>query len=66
MLSLAQAWALVSTNAAKAAMLSDRGEIAEGLRGDVVVIDPATRQPVATFVEGRLAWIAASGAQRIR
>jgi alpha-D-ribose 1-methylphosphonate 5-triphosphate diphosphatase len=47
-------------------MLSDRGEIAEGLRGDVVVIDPATRQPVATFVEGRLAWIAASGAQRIR
>ena len=65
-LSLAQAWALVSTNAAKAAMLSDRGEIAEGLRGDVVVIDPATRQPVATFVEGRLAWIAASGAQRIR
>lgn len=64
-LSLAQAWALVSANPARAAMLGDRGEIAEGLRGDVVVIDPATRLPVATFVAGRLAWISAAGADRI-
>ena len=62
---LAAAWALVSANPAEAAGLADRGRIAPGLRGDVVVVDPATRAPVATFAAGRLAWIAPGGAARL-
>lgn len=64
-LDFAAAWALVSTNPAEAAGLGDRGRIAPGLRGDVVVVDPATRAPVATFAAGRLAWIAPAGAGRL-
>jgi len=58
----ATAWALISENAAVAANLPDRGTLARGQRGDVVVVDPATRQPVATFVRGQLAWVNAEGA----
>jgi len=61
----ASAWALVSTNPAAAAGLDDRGRIAPGLRGDIVLVDPGRRAPVATFVEGRLAWIAPSGGARL-
>lgn len=53
---LARAWALVSTNAAIAAGLSDRGTLEPGQRGDVVVVDTAGPHPprvVATFVAGR-------------
>jgi alpha-D-ribose 1-methylphosphonate 5-triphosphate diphosphatase len=64
-LSLAQAWALIAANAADAAQMPDRGRLAPGLRGDVVVVDPATRQPVATFVRGHLAWVNAEGAARL-
>jgi alpha-D-ribose 1-methylphosphonate 5-triphosphate diphosphatase len=62
---LARAWALVSTNAARAAGLQDRGTLAEGQRGDVLLVDPATRQPVACFVAGRPAWVSAEGAARL-
>ena len=64
-LDFAAAWALVSTNPAEAAGLDDRGRIAPGLRGDVVVLDPATRAPVATFAAGRLAWVSPAGAARL-
>jgi alpha-D-ribose 1-methylphosphonate 5-triphosphate diphosphatase len=64
-LSLAQAWALVSENPARAANLADRGRIAPALRGDLVVIEPDTRLPVATFAHGRLAWLSAAGADRL-
>jgi alpha-D-ribose 1-methylphosphonate 5-triphosphate diphosphatase len=64
-LDLAGAWALVSTNPAAAAGLADRGRIAPGLRGDIVVVDPAGRAPVASFVAGRLAWIAPAAAPRL-
>jgi alpha-D-ribose 1-methylphosphonate 5-triphosphate diphosphatase len=64
-LDFAAAWALVSTNPAGAAGLDDRGRIAPGLRGDVVVLDPATRAPVATFAAGRLAWVSPAGAARL-
>ena len=65
-LDLASAWALISANPAAATGLLDRGRIAPGLRGDVVVVDPATRAPVATFAAGRLAWLSPLGAARLR
>ena len=64
-LSLAQAWSLISANPATAAGLTDRGRIAPGLRGDVVLVDPAARA-VATIAGGRLAWVSANGGQRIQ
>lgn len=53
---LSDAWALVSANPAEAVGLSDRGSIAPGLRGDLVLVDDRDRllpQVVATFVQGR-------------
>lgn len=64
-LDLASAWALVSANPAAATGLLDRGRIAPGLRGDVVVVDPARRAPVATFAAGQLAWLSPLGAARL-
>ncbi|MEM6358176.1 MAG: alpha-D-ribose 1-methylphosphonate 5-triphosphate diphosphatase, partial [Pseudomonadota bacterium] len=55
LLSLAEAWALVSANAAAAACLSDRGAITPGLRADLVVIDdsdPALPRVVEARVAG--------------
>ena len=63
-LDLPAAWALVSANPAAAAGLADRGRIAPGLRGDVVLVDPDRRAPIATFCQGRLAWLAAEAAGR--
>lgn len=65
MLSPGQAWALVSANPAGALGLADRGRLESGLRGDVMLADPATRAPVATFAGGRLAWLASDAAMRI-
>jgi alpha-D-ribose 1-methylphosphonate 5-triphosphate diphosphatase len=62
---LAQAWALVSANPAAAAGLVDRGALRPGLRGDVVVVDPAGPAVVAVFSAGRLAHLAAAGAARL-
>ena len=64
-LDLPRAWALVSANPAEACGLHDRGRLAAGLRGDVVVVDEARRAPVAVFAEGRLAWLAAEAAGRM-
>jgi len=61
---LPQAWALVSANPARACGLDDRGRLAPGLRGDVVVVDPAVPAPVAVFAAGGLAWIAPGAASR--
>jgi alpha-D-ribose 1-methylphosphonate 5-triphosphate diphosphatase len=65
-LDLPAAWALVSANPAEAAGLSDRGRIAPGLRGDIVIVDPASCAQVATFCAGRLAWLSPAGAARLR
>ena len=62
---LGAAWALISANPAAAAGLSDRGRIAPGLRGDLVIVDPEARAPVATFAGGRLAWLGPAGAARL-
>ena len=49
--SRAEAWALVSTNAARAMQLDDRGEIAPGKRADLVVVDwPEGGDPIVRAV----------------
>lgn len=55
---LPQAWALLSTGPARALGLSDRGDIAQGLRADLVLINKSTRQIEATIAAGRLAYLA--------
>ena len=64
-LSLAQAWALVSANAAAAAGLADRGVIADGKRADIVLVDPAGPSIVATFAAGRAGFISGAGWDRL-
>ncbi len=49
---LPAAWALVSTNPADACGLTDRGRLAPGLRGDVVVVDPDQRAPARSLLPG--------------
>lgn len=59
-LSLPQAWRLVSGNPAKAAGLRDRGEIKQGSRADVVLVDDSElRRPrvVAAIAGGRLVYL---------
>ncbi len=65
-LGLAGAWALVSANPASAAGLMDRGAIAEGLRGDLLLVDPAVPRVVATIVGGRIGYLSAAGVGRFR
>ena len=49
--SRAEAWALVSTNAARAMQLDDRGEVQPGKRADLVVVDwPEGADPVVRAV----------------
>lgn len=64
-LDLARAWALVSTNPARATGLLDRGSIAEGKRADLVLIDRASSRPVATIVAGRIAHLTADASARL-
>ena len=52
-LPFAQAWGLISFAPAQAAGLTDRGEIAEGLRADLVVLCPRENRVVATLCAGR-------------
>ena len=66
-LDLAAAWALVSSHAADAVFLSDRGRLLPGRRADVVLVDDREgwARPVATIAAGRLAWMSADGAARL-
>jgi alpha-D-ribose 1-methylphosphonate 5-triphosphate diphosphatase len=66
-LDLPAAWALVSTNPAAAAGLTDRGTIAPGQRGDLALVDAAANTPhvVATIAGGRLAYLSADAAERL-
>jgi alpha-D-ribose 1-methylphosphonate 5-triphosphate diphosphatase len=68
-LPLPEAWALVSANAARAAGLSDRGRIAEGLRADLVLVDTGGGhgpRVLATIAAGRIAHLAPEAAARLR
>ena len=64
-LGLARAWALISAAPADAAGLADRGRIREGLRADIVVVDPGASRVVATIAGGGLAFLSAEGAARL-
>jgi len=64
-LDFAASWALISRNPAVAVGLRDRGEIAEGLRGDVILVDSTTQSVVATIVVGRIAYLTAEGSRRL-
>jgi alpha-D-ribose 1-methylphosphonate 5-triphosphate diphosphatase len=64
-LDLPRAWALISTNPAAAAGLADRGAIAEGLRADLVAVDPSVPRVVATIAGGRIAYLTAEGSGRL-
>ena len=64
---LARAWDLVSRNPAEVAGLDDRGRIAEGLRGDLVLVDaenPRLPRVVAAFVAGRPVYLSESARLR--
>lgn len=54
-LDLPRAWALISANPARAAGLSDRGTIATGRRGDLVLTTADGARVVATIAAGRIA-----------
>lgn len=59
--SFEQAWALVSSNAADAACLHDRGHLAVGQRADVLVVEPPADMParvILHLIGGRLAHVA--------
>jgi alpha-D-ribose 1-methylphosphonate 5-triphosphate diphosphatase len=64
-LTLADAWALVSANPARAAGLDDRGVIAPGKRADLVLVSPdgpGAPRVVATIAAGRAAFLSAEAA----
>ena len=59
-LPLARAWELISEGPARAAGLSDRGVLAEGLRADILLVDPVRPlrpRVVAVIAAGRLVYL---------
>ena len=45
--------------------LDDRGELREGLRADLIVVEPRTRRVVATLCAGRVAYMTGDAAARL-
>ncbi len=66
-LDLPRAWDLVAANAADAGGLADRGRIAPGQRGDIVLVDASGASPVlvATIAAGVPAHLTAEGWARL-
>jgi alpha-D-ribose 1-methylphosphonate 5-triphosphate diphosphatase len=64
-LDLPRAWALISANPAAAAGLTDRGNITQGARADIVLVDPLRQRAVATIAGGRIAHLTAEAAGRL-
>ena len=62
---LAAAWRLVSAGPARMLGLADRGELREGLRADLIVVEPRTRRVVATLCAGRVAYMTGDAAARL-
>jgi alpha-D-ribose 1-methylphosphonate 5-triphosphate diphosphatase len=65
-LDLAHAWHLISANPAAATGLTDRGSIAEGLKADIIIVDPAVPRVIATVAAGNVAYLTADGSARLR
>lgn len=63
-LSFGAAWALVSTAPARIMGLTDRGRLAPGLRADLAVMNPETRQIEGTIAGGRAALLSRDLAAR--
>jgi len=64
-MSLAEAWALISSNPARRMGLADRGTLAEGQRADLVVINSETRAIEGTMSAGRWAHLCGELAARL-
>ena len=64
-LGLAASWGLISRNPALAGGLGDRGVIAPGMRGDLVLLDGESGGVVATVVGGIVAYLGAGGWGRV-
>ena len=63
---LPAAIATITANPARMCRMADRGRIAPGLRGDLVLIDPFTRRVAGTLVAGRSAHMTSALASRLR
>ena len=56
-LSLADAWALISSGPARLMGLEDRGRLEPGLRADLVILEGTTRRVAATMAGGRFSYL---------
>ena len=65
LLDLAEAWALISSAPARIIGLTDRGTLAAGQRGDVVIVNRATRAVEGTIAGGRIAHLSGEAAVRM-
>ena len=63
-LTLPQAWGLVSSGPAEILRMTDRGRLEPGLRADLVVVDAASRRIEATICGGRLTYLAGEAGRR--
>ncbi|MEP1613661.1 MAG: alpha-D-ribose 1-methylphosphonate 5-triphosphate diphosphatase [Roseobacter sp.] len=62
--SLAEAWHLVSSGPAAALGFTDRGVLSPGKRADIVIIDRKTERVAATIVKGRFSYMSGDIADR--
>jgi len=63
-LDLGAAWALVSSGPARILGLEDRGVLAPGMRGDLVVLDAASYRVAATLSAGQVSYMSGDVAGR--
>jgi alpha-D-ribose 1-methylphosphonate 5-triphosphate diphosphatase len=62
---LPTAWKLVSEAPARIMGLADRGRLAEGLRADLIAMNPETRRVELTLSAGRVAHLSGEAARRV-
>ncbi|WP_136637345.1 alpha-D-ribose 1-methylphosphonate 5-triphosphate diphosphatase [Pseudooceanicola onchidii] len=63
-LSLPQAWAMISSTPARILRLPDRGHLTPGRRADLVIVNETTRAIEATLCGGRITHLAGDAAHR--
>lgn len=64
-LSLEQAWSMISTTPAKVMKLRDRGCLTDGKRADIAIVNQSTREIEATICGGRIAHLTGGFAARL-